>query len=88
VIEAPTSLAEYIRSTIIWDPATDFDFDLGWIVASFPAVTADDLDHALTRVAADLRRAGHRSGDQTLLDQADAFDDMTPVWIERLRGLA
>jgi hypothetical protein len=84
MIEAPTSLAEYIRTTIVWDPQTDFDLDIGRIVARFPDVIEADLDHALTRVAAELRQAGQRTSDQTLLDQADAFDNMTPVWLARL----
>jgi hypothetical protein len=83
-IPMPTSLASYIRESIDWNPEKDFDLDLDRITARFPDVTEADLDHALTRVAAVLRLGGRRSGDQALLDQADAFDDMTPVWVERL----
>jgi hypothetical protein len=86
--QTPTSLAGYIRATIDWNPAKDFDLDLARITGRFPDTTEADFDHALTRVAAELRQAGRRASDQTLLDQADAFDDLTPEWVERLRGRA
>jgi hypothetical protein len=84
----PISLATYIKGSIDWDHAKDFDLDLDRIIVRFPDITEVDFEHALTRVASDLREAGRRHADQALLDQADAFDEMTSEWVERLRSRA
>jgi hypothetical protein len=82
----PISLAAFIKASIDWDHARDFDLDLDRIVARFPDITEVDFEHALTTVAAELRGDGRRLADQALLDKADAFDEMTHEWVERLRA--
>jgi hypothetical protein len=84
----PISLAAYIKSLIDWDQARNFDLAFEQIVVAFPDITEEDLGHALTTVAAELRENGRRNADQTLLDQADAFDELTVEWIEQLRSRA
>ena len=83
------SLATHIRDSIDWDYALDLDLDLDFvqIVLQFPDVTEVDFEHALLRVATQLREAGRRIPDQVLLDQADAFDELVEEWIGgRLRS--
>jgi hypothetical protein len=82
------SLAAHIRASIDWDHARDFDLDLDQVIVRFPDITEADFEHALTTVATELREAGRRIPDQALLDQADAFDELTDEWVERLRSRA
>jgi hypothetical protein len=82
----PLSLAAYIRSAIRWDPAGEFDLGMGDVLARFPDASKAEFERALLRTAFDLRTDGRRSGDQALLDQADAFDKLTDDWLDRLGG--
>ena len=77
------SLATHIRDLIDWDYALDFDLDFDQIVLQFPDASEADFEHALMRVATELREAGRRIPDQVLLDQADAFDELVEEWIGR-----
>jgi hypothetical protein len=84
--ESPTSLAAYIRASIKWDPAAEFDLDMGDVLARFPDATKSQFERAMLRVAFDLRADGRRLRDQALLDQADALDERIDEWLGRLGG--
>ena len=84
--EPPTSLAAYIKTSIQCDPASEFDLDLGDVLARFPDSTKAEFERALLRTAFDLRIDGRRLGDQKLLDQADALDKLIDAWLDRLGG--
>jgi hypothetical protein len=43
MIMDPSSLAAYIRASIGWNPATDFDLDFDRIIARFPDTTEVNL---------------------------------------------
>jgi hypothetical protein len=43
----PIALAAFIKASIDWDHARDFDIDLDQIVARFPDITEVDFEHAL-----------------------------------------
>jgi hypothetical protein len=75
-----TPLATHIMTLIDWDAECDFDLDLDQVLEAFPDVTEVEFERALLRIATELRANGQR-----LLDQADAFDEMTSEWVERFR---